>query len=62
MLFYRKRLLTAQIVIVDDYDCFSTGAKTAVDEFLTQQNISSTRWRLTVPNENFGKFAVLVKC
>jgi hypothetical protein len=60
--FLADRMLEGAIVIVDDYDYFSTGAKTAVDEFLTQQNISSTRWRLTVPNENFGKFAVLVKC
>jgi hypothetical protein len=49
-------------IVVDDYDFFSTGAKTATDEFLARQNAEATRYTCTVPNpEAYGHFAVLTK-
>lgn len=46
------------IIIVDDYDHFSTGAKTAVDEFI---NSASHRndYSIVVPDSSYGKFAIL---
>ena len=46
------------IIIVDDYDFFSTGAKTAVDEFIEQQK---SIFKLFVPNETHGYFAILTR-
>lgn len=48
-------------IIVDDYNFFSTGAKTAVDEFCAEQNSSKERYSLFVPNPRFGYFAILTK-
>jgi len=47
--------------IVDDYDFFSTGAKTAVDEFIAEQNAEAERYSLFIPNPRYGYFAVLRK-
>lgn len=49
------------IVIVDDYDFFSTGAKTAVDEFLAQANAVTPRYEMHVPDTRLGYFCVLTK-
>jgi O-methyltransferase len=46
------------IMIVDDYDFFSTGAKKAVDEFAAAH---AGAWRLDVPSVRLGHFAVLTK-
>lgn len=46
------------IFIVDDYDFFSTGAKTAVDEFI---DTHAGEYELFVPNTVYGHFAVLTK-
>jgi O-methyltransferase len=46
------------IIIVDDYDFFSTGAKTAVDEFMSR---NAFRYEGVVPNKNYGHFAVIKK-
>ena len=45
------------ILVVDDYDFFSTGAKTAVDEFIESHN----NWEIEVPDKSFGCFAILTK-
>ncbi|HVS51475.1 MAG TPA: glycosyltransferase [Opitutaceae bacterium] len=45
-------------MVVDDYDFFSTGAKTAVDEFVAAQ---SGRYELVRPAEFAGAFCVLRK-
>ncbi|MFT6286366.1 MAG: hypothetical protein ACJA09_001112 [Alcanivorax sp.] len=50
------------IIIVDDYDFFSTGAKVAVDEFVAQMNADSVQYRLSIPEKDFGHFAILSKC
>ncbi|WP_346862593.1 TylF/MycF/NovP-related O-methyltransferase [uncultured Draconibacterium sp.] len=46
------------IIIVDDYDFFSTGAKTGVDEFLME---NPNKYDLFVPDKRFGCFAILTK-
>lgn len=43
-------------IMVDDYDFFSTGAKTAVDEFLTRQQ---GRYELELPKPFAGHFCIL---
>ena len=48
-------------IIVDDYDFFSTGAKTAVDEFLAEKNSKVNTYECLVPNTRYGCFAVLTK-
>lgn len=49
------------IIIVDDYDFFSTGAKTAVDEFLEEKNSSSMIYDCMIPNTRYGYFAILTR-
>lgn len=45
-------------VIVDDYGFFSSGAATAVDEFLDR---TEGRWRKLMPLEPAGKFCILLR-
>lgn len=47
------------IVIVDDYDYFSTGVKSAVDEFLNERRSAGRDYELHVPNTVYGHYAVL---
>jgi O-methyltransferase len=50
------------IIMVDDYDFFSTGAKTAVDEFLKEKNSKNTVYECVVPDKtHYGCFAILTK-
>ena len=49
------------IIIVDDYDFFSTGSKAAVDEFLQEKNSNEMLYECFVPNTRYGYFAVLTK-
>lgn len=49
------------IIIVDDYDFFSTGAKKAVDEFVAERNGRETTYSIAVPHTSRGHFAVLTK-
>jgi O-methyltransferase len=49
------------IIIVDDYDFFSTGAKTAVDEFIEAKRSIGTVYECLVPNTHYGHFAVLTR-
>jgi hypothetical protein len=46
---------------VDDYDYFSTGVKSAVDEFLEEMNMSSKVYECFVPDTLYGHFAVLTR-
>ncbi len=58
-LFYLDKVLTkGGIIIVDDYDFFSEGAKIAVDEFYNEKKSDYT---LEFPIPSAGKFAVLTK-
>lgn len=49
------------IIIVDDYGFFSSGAKTAVDEFLQEKNHRETAYDYTIPDTQYGHFIVLTK-
>lgn len=54
---YLDRHLTAHgRIVVDDYDFFSTGAKTAVDEFVAQH---AHRYELVLPEPFAGHFCLL---
>ena len=44
--------------LIDDYDFFSAGAKTAVDEFYSMNKNS---YELTLPDSFMGHFAILKK-
>jgi len=46
------------IIMVDDYDFFSTGVKIAVDEFFQQKE---SKYELFIPEKIFGCFAILTK-
>lgn len=46
------------IIIVDDYDFFSTGAKIATDEFIAQHH---HQYEILVPQKELGHFAVIKK-
>lgn len=48
-------------IVVDDYDFFSTGARTAVDEFIAENNAGDVFYDCFVPNTQYGHFAVLTK-
>ena len=56
--FLDSRLAKNGYVVVDDYDWFSTGAKTAVDEFVAAH---SPRSESTLPIPGSGHFAILRK-
>jgi deoxyxylulose-5-phosphate synthase len=49
------------IVIIDDYDFFSTGAKTAVDEFVQEKNSNTPIYDCIIPSTNYGHFAILTR-
>lgn len=48
---------SGSIIMVDDYDFFSTGAKTAVDEFLSTHK----HYEMVVPDTRLGYFAILTR-
>lgn len=49
------------VIIVDDYDFFSSGPKAAVDEFVEAKRSSETVYECYVPSPCYGRFAVLTK-
>ena len=49
------------IIIVDDYDFFSTGSKSAVDEFMASKNIIGKNYECFIPDKTLGYFVVLQK-
>jgi O-methyltransferase len=59
--FLHKITPCGAIIIVDDYDFFSTGPKTAVDEFIQEKNTHFMLYESFVPNTRYGYFAVLTK-
>jgi O-methyltransferase len=48
-------------IVIDDYDFFSTGAKTAVQEFLDAHRTENA-YAMFTPNTQFGYFTILTKC
>lgn len=59
--FLCSTLVSGGIIIVDDYDFFSSGAKKAVDEFLDESKINGEKYSLIIPNKIFGKFSIIRK-
>jgi O-methyltransferase len=49
------------IIMVDDYDFFSTGIKFAVDEFIADKNKIDKKYELFIPDKIFGCFAIITK-
>jgi len=59
--FLHKLTPGGAMIIVDDYDFFSTGTKAAVDEFLEEKNSITVLYKCFIPNTRYGHFAVLTK-
>ncbi len=60
--FLHNITLPGAIIIIDDYDFFSTGVKTAVDEFLKERNLSNIVYKCLIPDKiPYGCLAVLTK-
>lgn len=59
--FLDRTTSAGSIIIVDDYDFFSTGVKTAVDEFVEEKNLRSEKYECLVPDIRYGHFAVLTR-
>lgn len=57
--FIHDRMPVGGIMVVDDYDWFSTGAKTAVDEFVLHHNAEYLKYQFFVPDKTLGCFAVI---
>jgi hypothetical protein len=47
------------IILIDDYDFFSTGVKAATDEFVELHNGSRRLYEKTVPDTRYGHMAIL---
>jgi hypothetical protein len=56
--FLDKVLQTGGYVVVDDYDYFSTGVKTAVDEFVTTHK---DKYQVSFPIKSAGNFCIIKK-
>jgi O-methyltransferase len=52
---------SGSIIIVDDYDFFSTGVKDAVDEFIKDKNSGVKIYDILIPDKHYGCFAILTK-
>lgn len=56
--FLHDRTISGSVIVVDDYNFFSMGAKTAVDEFVNEHN---DMYQIQVPEECIGKFCIIQK-
>jgi O-methyltransferase len=59
--YLHKVMPAGAMIVVDDYNYFSTGAKSAVDEFVAEQGSRSVTYECLVPDIRYGYFAVLTK-
>ncbi|MBF0594729.1 MAG: hypothetical protein HQL22_07160 [Candidatus Omnitrophica bacterium] len=59
--FLHRIMPAGGVIIVDDYDFFSTGAKTSVDEFLQAMNAASPVYACEIPDTRYGHFVILTK-
>lgn len=55
------KLKPGSMVIVDDYDFFSTGVRTAVNEFLSISNATNKKYEIVISEKVFGSFAIIKK-
>lgn len=56
--FLNKTLSKGGVIVVDDYDFFSTGIKSSVQEFLGKYK---GKYKFLLPHENAGHFCILQK-
>lgn len=49
------------VIIVDDYDYFSTGAKEAVDSFLAANNAARKIYHVEIPEKDYAHCAILTR-
>lgn len=54
-------LTVGGVIVVDDYGFFSSGSKTAVDEWLAKVNSNSSRYQVIVAKSYEGKFITIRK-
>ena len=54
----KDKLSLGSIIIVDDYNFFSTGAKTAVDEWLA---INKINFEIKILKTQYASFAIITK-
>lgn len=59
--FLDKVTASGAIIIVDDYDYFSTGSKIAVDEFVKRKNLNRKIYDIEIPDPTYGHFVILTK-
>jgi hypothetical protein len=59
--FLHSRTPNGAMMVVDDYNFFSTGPKLAVDEFIKEKNMDGLLYECFVPDSRYGHFAVLRK-
>jgi hypothetical protein len=59
--FLHERTPAGAMMVVDDYNFFSTGPKLAVDEFIQEKNMNEVIYECFVPNSRYGNFAVLYR-
>lgn len=59
--FLHQTTSIGSMIVVDDYDYFSTGAKTAVDEFLEEKNSKAIIYECLIPDKQYGYFAVITR-
>lgn len=59
--FLGSTLSTGGVIMVDDYDYFSTGAKSATDEFITDMNSDRQNFSLEIADSQLGQFACITK-
>jgi hypothetical protein len=49
------------MIMVDDYGYFSTGVKTAVDEFIEEENADERLYELFLPDPRYGQFVMMTR-
>lgn len=59
--FLENHTSSGAIIIVDDYNYFSTGVKTAVDEWLLRVNEKTELFYIDIPDSRFGDFVIIYK-
>lgn len=59
--FLDRATSVGSMIVVDDYNFFSTGAKLAVDEFVQARNSASMAYEMVVPHTCYGHCAVLTR-
>lgn len=49
------------VIVVDDYDFFSTGPKKAVDQFVKTVSTNEPLYKCALPDARYGHFAILTR-